>query len=322
MRTYVIHGLAALGVMVVAACSNPQQPKDPINADPKPQQAFSDPEPQARGIAIDHGPGSSLTDPSPQQSALPSPTPQKAINDPEPQKPFYGPGTTRPEERETKAKQPLSSDGEVLSFAMALNDVEVQMAEMAKKNAESSEVKNFAAMMSTHHQQSMGKIRSVQGKSKIQLETNDLSAKVKSDADQNMAMLRDKKGKEFDRLYIDSQVRMHQDALDQIDAQVLPAVSKGEVKTSLNEMRRSIQDHLTKAKSIQKKLDPTTAEVRTDDADDANKSGKAKTGTAKGKAEQTKDEAKKDAKDVKQDAKKGAKDVKEDAKDVEHDVTH
>jgi putative membrane protein len=289
MRTKVIHGLAAFSMLAAYGCSNPQQPKDPINSDPKPQKAFSDPKPQSAAIDTHHGAQKPAIETSPQTSAFQDPTPQQPINEPTPQKPFYGPGLTEGESGGSKAKQQLASDGEVLGFAVALNDGEIQLAELAKKKATDAQVKKFAAMMSSHHQQGMTKARSVQSKTKVTLESSDLETKVKSDAGQNLAMLRDKSGKEFDRLYIDSQVRMHKDALDHIDAQVLPAVSSGEVKTSVQDMRRTISDHLAKAEEIQKRLDPTTAAARDDGKKVDSGKGKGETKSDKEKNEQKKD---------------------------------
>ena len=286
MRTQLIHALGATVAVVLAACSNsyPQQPKDPINKDPKPQTAITDPNPQPRGpgFEMDDQAQKPMSDPSVQQPSLGQPSSPEAITQPEPQKPFYGPGLLSPDEREQAAQkaktQPLASDGEVLSFVMALNDGEVQMAEMGKKSATNAEVKTFAGMMSQHHTQGMARVRNLQGKTKIELKDNELTTKAKNDANQNMAMLRDKKGKEFDRLFIDTQVRMHKDALDALDNRVIPAISNGEVKTGVSEMRRQVADHLTKAEAIQKKLDPTLAEAR-EGADDKDTKAKAKTKT-------------------------------------------
>ncbi len=274
MRTHLVHGLAAMAAVVVVACSN----------NPKPQSPATNPEPQQAAMPFEHGPGKPMNEPSPQQATLDQPGSQEAISQPAPQKPFYGPGLTPPDEKaqeQAKAKTPVASDGEALSVMQTINDGEVQMAEMAKKNAESADVKQFAAMMSTQHQQAMSKVRTLQTKSKIELKNNDLAETIKGDASQEMATLRDKKGKEFDRLYMDAQVRLHKEALDAIDNRVLPGVTNGEVKTSITDQRRHVAEHLAKAESILKKLDPTTAAARSDEKGTTG----TKSDTAKGKSD-------------------------------------
>lgn len=289
MRTP-IHALLATAVVALAACSNsyPQPAHDPINKDPKPQQAINDPKPQQSTIGS-HGSQTPFNDPSVQQPSMGAPTSQEAISQHDSTKPFYGPGLKNPDEREEalqKAKTtPLASDAEVLSFVMALNDGEVQMGDLAKKNAENAEVKQFAGMMSQHHTQGMAKVRALQGKTKIELKDNELTQKVKTDASTNMSTLRDKKGKEFDRFYIDSQVRMHKDGLDALDNRVLPAITNGEVKTAVTSMRAQVAEHLAKAEGIQKKLDPTLAKAH-EDSDD--KDAKAKKPAAKEKSDDRK----------------------------------
>src|SRR5688500_679866 len=147
MRTHLVHGLAAAVALALAACSNtyPQQPKDPINADPKPQAPITQHSPQQNNINVQHERQGAVTQHDPQQSQWSTPGGQQTpASDPEPQKPFYGPGLVPPEQRDAeqaKAKAPLGSDGEILSFAMAVNDGEVQMAEMAKKSADAAAVK-------------------------------------------------------------------------------------------------------------------------------------------------------------------------------------
>lgn len=326
MRTHVIHGLAAIAAVVLAACSNtyPQQPKDPINADPKPQTPITDPQPQMSTLPS-HSPQGAVTDPSVQTPSFGQPSSPEAVSEHGPQKPFYGPGLLPPDERaeaQQKAKmQPLASDGEVLSFVMAVNDAEVQMAEMAKRNAESAEVKSFASTLSQHHTQGMAKVRDIQGKTKLELKDNELTAEVKSDASQNMAMLRDKKGKEFDRLYVDSQVRMHKEALEALDNRVIPAISNGQVKAGVGEMRRQVADHLSKAEQLQKKIDPSLADARKEGGDKASTTTTT-SGTVNAKSDTKKDvkDAKRDAKDAAKDAKKGAKDAKEEVKDEANDA--
>jgi len=306
MRTHLVHGLAAMAAVALAACSNtyPQQPKDPINADPQPQQAITHHGPQEPGPSPgSHTAQQPFNDPSVQQPSFNPPTSNEAISQHDSTKPFYGPGLKSPEEQDAareKAKAPLASDAEVLSVALAVNDGEVQMAEMAKKSADNAEVKSFAQMMSTHHTAGMQKVRTLQSKTKIELKENDLTMKVKNDAGQAMAQLRDKKGKEFDRLYMDTQVRMHKEALDAFDNRMIPAISNGEVKTGLTEMRKQVADHLAKAEQIQKKIDPSLAEVRSEDK--STPAAKAKKDT-KDTGKAVKDEAKEKKNEVKEDVK-------------------
>ncbi len=270
MRT-LHHGLVALA-LATAACSTPQAPRDPISGnDPKPQQAVNDPSPQP----ATHLPGSSsvqkpINDPQPQTSSFNDPTPQKPFNDPSVQKPLFPSNDDKNVAPNAAAKSVKLNDGQILAVASVANSGEVEMAELARKNASHADVKQFAAMMMTHHRDAMSKGRTVQDKAKVQIEENDVSTTIKNENQQAMSTLRSQSGQEFDRMYINSQVKMHKDVLDTIDTKLMPNASSADVKTHLTEMRKNVASHLAKAEGIQKKLDPTMAAGhQTDKKDDA-----------------------------------------------------
>jgi len=250
----------AMLVLALVACQE-SYPQKPVT-NPEPQQPVTHPSPQPRGPDFQIEQPPALNDPAPQQSVMQTPESTPPMESAGPQKPFYGPGLKSPDEQEqarAKAKAPLANDGEVIAFLIAVNDGEVQMAEVAKKASSAADVKNFAAMMSTHHQAGLAKVRKVQADTKIESKDNDLTGQVKADANHEMALIRDKKGKDFDLVYMQTQVRLHKGALDALDNRVIPAISNGELKTATTEMRRQVADHLAKAEEISKKLDSQTA---------------------------------------------------------------
>jgi putative membrane protein len=252
MRTFVKHGVVAVAVMALAvACGQPQR-RPPRGASasvshPTPQRAIDRPQPQAP-----------ISEPVPQRSALEPPKPQAPIEEPQPQKPFFGPGTTPDDSTKAKTETPLS-DGEVLGAAMAANDGEVQMAELASKKATSADVKHFAGLMKSEHQKALQKDKTLQSKTKIASAESDVSTTLKSDTEKTMKELRDKEGKAFDRAYMDAQVKAHKDVLTAIDNRLVPSAKNGEVKAMLVDMRRHVADHLVKAEDIQKKLEGTAS---------------------------------------------------------------
>ncbi len=262
MRTFVQKGLVVmLGCVaaLAAGCADTQKPA----SDPRPQpSSFNDPQVQQPmdPIANNHNPSQpAINDPKPQTATISPGNPQEAVNDPQPQKPFYGPGTTSTKDQAlAKTAKPLS-DAEVLGVAVAANDGEVTMAEMALKKANGADVKQFAGMMKTHHTQGLQKTKTLADKSKLGTSESDLSAALKSEVESAVKDMRDKDGKAFDRAYMDTQVRAHKDVLTAIDNRLVPSAQNGEVKTMLTEMRRVVADHLSKAEAIQKKMDPTAS---------------------------------------------------------------
>jgi predicted outer membrane protein len=64
------------------------------------------------------------------------------------------------------------------------------------------------------------------------------------------------KGAEFDRTYIEKAVAGHQAVLDLLDRSE-QATTNSQVKALIGKARPEVQEHLTKAQAIQKKLSPT-----------------------------------------------------------------
>lgn len=172
------------------------------------------------------------------------------------------------------------SDGEVFAIESAINKGEISLAEMARKKAASGEVKNFASMALTHHRDAQNKANAISKKEKIVAKDDDASRKLQNDVTATTGDLQNRKGRDFDSSYIDSQVRMHRDAGTLIDSQLLPSVKSAALKDELTSLRQTISNHLTKAEEIQSHLEAvgtTTTSGATIPA------GKAKTGTkAKG----------------------------------------
>jgi putative membrane protein len=83
---------------------------------------------------------------------------------------------------------------------------------------------------------------------------NDVSRNLEKDAKQMTSAMSDQKGSDFDRSYIDAQVKEHQAVLDLIDKQLLPDAKSAEVKSMLQALRPKIEGHLKEAKDIQKAL--------------------------------------------------------------------
>jgi putative membrane protein len=217
-----------------------------------------------------------------QQAMPPPPPPPAPMPPPQPQQ-QQPMGTENMEdqtmrsttdESSMKAKQVTTlSDGEIAAIESAANTGEIQMAELAKKQGTSPVVKDFATMMITHHKDADGKLKTIVKKQNITIKEDDTSNKLKADVTTMTTELRSKKGKEFDKAYIDDQVKAHTDVLDIIENQMMPSVQNGDLKAHLADVHRTVADHLQKAQDAQSKLQP----VGTTETTGATKKGKTDT---------------------------------------------
>lgn len=241
MRSSVVVPVLAL-MALVAGCSHDDRAPARSARDVAPQAAVHDP----------------TVSPSsdPRATREVSPTLEPGVGSLERDRPFTDASAKPDSQVLAKTEKPLS-DAEVLGVALAANDGEVQLADIALKKASADNVKQFAAMMKSHHNTALAKARSLETKTKITNAESDVSAFLKNDVAATSKDLKDKDGRSFDRAYIDSQVQGHKDVLTILDNRLLPSAQNGEIKSMLIEMRRTVTDHLTKVESLQRKLDTT-----------------------------------------------------------------
>lgn len=163
-------------------------------------------------------------------------------------------GTTTTTAGESTRGEALS-DGQIVAITSAANEGEIAMAELAKKNADSARVKSFATSMISEHGSAEAKGKSISQNANIQPVESDVSRRLKADADNTLASLRDQKGKAFDKAYVNAQVKMHRQVLATIDDELLPNASNPQLKKHLDDVRKHVASHLAKAEDLEKKVD-------------------------------------------------------------------
>lgn len=157
---------------------------------------------------------------------------------------------------DTKAKTERAlNDAEIFAVENTAHEGEIQMAELARKNASHAQVKQFAKMMVTDHGAAQQKAKSIAQKAKITASDSEVSNELKTDVQTMVGELRGLKGREFDRKYMAHQVTAHQRVLDLLDKRLMPSVSNAEMKTHLGEVRTKVSNHLSEAERIRTMLD-------------------------------------------------------------------
>jgi putative membrane protein len=202
-------------------------------------------------------------DPSAMNTPPPAPMPESkpATTDAKPVDGAMGGGTGAGSDTTASAKpaeKPLT-DAEIVAVTSTANNGEIDMANLAAKSASSTDVKNFAAMMVTQHKDMETKGKALAAKAKITPADSDASNALKSDVQSTMSSLKTQKGKDFDKAYMESQVKAHRDVLNLFDNKLLPNAQNGDLKTLLTDGRSHVAAHLAKAEEIQKKLDAAPA---------------------------------------------------------------
>ncbi|MET0594267.1 MAG: DUF4142 domain-containing protein [Polyangiaceae bacterium] len=162
-----------------------------------------------------------------------------------------GPASTPTEGSTTPT--PITDD-QILYVLHAANLAEMDQARVAQKKAKNPRVKRFADMMIKHHGEADTKGNDVAKKIHASLAPSQTSNRLEAEAKQFTSNIAAEKDKDFDRTYIDAQVKEHRAVLDSIDRELLPAVRGNEVKDLIQAVRSKVQGHLEEAEQIQKGL--------------------------------------------------------------------
>lgn len=193
--------------------------------------------------------------PAPMSESKPATTDAKPVDS------AMGGGTNAGSDTTTSpkpAEKPLT-DAEIVAVTSTANNGEIDMANLATKTATNADVKNFAAMMITQHRDMETKGKALAAKAKITPADNDASTALKSDVQSTITSLKTQKGKDFDKAYMESQVKAHRDVLNLFDNKLLPNAQNGDLRTLLTDGRSHVAAHLAKAEEIQRKLDAAPA---------------------------------------------------------------
>lgn len=151
--------------------------------------------------------------------------------------------------------QPMKlTDAQVLGLIGTANDAEIAAGQVATTKGQNTAVKTYAAKMVAEHTAANVKLKALEVKSKINREESDTSKELKKNSDAMVDNLKNAKDADFDKAYIDGQVKMHQDLLNALDQNIIPNAQNADVKAFLQDVRAAVEAHLKEAQKIQTDL--------------------------------------------------------------------
>ena len=146
------------------------------------------------------------------------------------------------------ALNPTPTGQEFADKAAKSDAFEIAAAKLARTNADSADVKKFAATMIEAHTGSTAKIKAAAAKATPAIKPD---ATLTSDLQSKLDDLGKLKGADFDKAYVDGQISAHEDALSLMEGYA----DKGDttsLKTAAGEIAPKVQDHLDMAKALKK----------------------------------------------------------------------
>ncbi|HEX2451973.1 MAG TPA: DUF4142 domain-containing protein [Gemmatimonadales bacterium] len=139
----------------------------------------------------------------------------------------------------------------VLSQLATANQTEIQQAQTATKKADAPTVKQYAAQLIKDHKENQKQLRQLA--TTLGATVGDSAAKTESES-ASMGELAGKSGKEFDQAFLDAQIQAHEQNIDKIRNQLLPATDGPELRDYLQKTASEMEGHLAAAKQLKQDL--------------------------------------------------------------------
>jgi len=145
----------------------------------------------------------------------------------------------------------------ILSVIATANQAEIQGAKDAQTKASNPQVKRFAAKLAHDHQKNEQEAQALAKRLGVDLAGGAAAASESQSA--AMGELASKTGADFDRAYVEHEIQDHQQNIDKIEHQMLPAAKDPQVKAFLQKTDREMKNHLQVAKQLEQQLSKSSS---------------------------------------------------------------
>ena len=115
-------------------------------------------------------------------------------------------------------------------------------------------MRSLAQMMVQDHSQADSRGMILAKKENVDREPSSTSESLETEAREATRTLRTQTGTDFDKDYVDTQVREHQAVLETLDQKLIVSATNPALKSYLVEVRAAIAAHLEHAQELQKEL--------------------------------------------------------------------
>lgn len=145
-------------------------------------------------------------------------------------------------------------DEHIAAIVVAANQIDIDAGKLAQSKASSKDVKAFAETMVKDHSGVNKAAGDLVTKLNVKPEESPTSTGLKEQAKARIAHLKSLKGAQFDKAYIDNEVKYHGEVLDALDKVLIPNAKNAELKDMLVKVRPAFVAHMEHAKQLQASL--------------------------------------------------------------------
>lgn len=144
-------------------------------------------------------------------------------------------------------------DSNAIAWLIVLNQSEIEMANEAKKRNVNNDVMTFANLMLTEHTDNLNKTVAIGKNQKIEPVKDSHTIEVEAATQKKVEEMKQLDDAKFQKEYVKEMVSGHKDALKELNKQYAPNVSNVALKLHFADTQRHIENHLEKAKALDKK---------------------------------------------------------------------
>ncbi|ALA59226.1 DUF4142 domain-containing protein [Nitrospira moscoviensis] len=150
-----------------------------------------------------------------------------------------------------RAMPSTMSNENVMAVFNTIDRSEIEAAQLAKQKSSSPAVRDFAERMIAEHTTMLERRRELAGRLNISPQPPQLASALKETHQETMEELRKQSGRDFDRAYLEYQVKMH-DQAEKLAQETGESAENSRIRQHLMEARANIESHLAQAKSVQR----------------------------------------------------------------------
>jgi len=148
---------------------------------------------------------------------------------------------------------PGLDDATIVAILEQANTAEIELAELAAKMGQSTEVRDLGRSFGLAHTQARQKARDLAVKIGV-IPTPPMDNMMLKTHGASITKLKELKGAEFDVALVAREIEHHSAMLETVDKKLLPAARNAELKALLEELKPSLQAHLDQARALEKRL--------------------------------------------------------------------
>ncbi len=174
-----------------------------------------------------------------------------------PQGPSLRPSETAPsatlaDTAQVPAANPVKfNDAEILGWVLVLDSNEIAAADAVEKKKLDKDVMGYAKMLRKQHKDDLSETEKAAKKAGVVPVSNGMTNQMRSQGPQDLTSLTALNGEDFRKAYIDAMVKGHSDALETIDAKLMPNAVSDIIKKRVADLRGHISKHLEQGKRLQ-----------------------------------------------------------------------